>query len=266
MNSAFLLYTLPNLKPNPADDTNALLQQLIQYTKFPNQSGPIYLPSSTFVPNRRDILVNRLYTVSLCLSLIVSLIVVWGKQWLLNYESRGTAGVEQHRWARFNRFRAAKHWGLVQTLELVLPLIFISTLFIFGWGLTIQFIYSGPWAGFIPLWLVIAVTVLIAGILPFASILDPFCPYHTPMSEILLISLKIVFLSLLGLFFLVMAGLPRPREKSIWHSLEKWISHPQLQRWGLGGYFLRSHIQSRRRSQEVSADEFHARISTNMRR
>ncbi|KIO29792.1 hypothetical protein M407DRAFT_21041 [Tulasnella calospora MUT 4182] len=179
VNSAFLIYMLQELKPDPTDVTNELLYQLIQLTISPNQSAEIIFPSDIVTQGPGDLLVSRLFCLSLSLSLLTALFVVWGKQWLANYRSRNGAGAE--RWDQLNRALGAKRWKLVQTLEMVLPVTLLLSLAIFAVGLVnhIVDIEASSWAMY-PLF----TGAILSYVLCFARLLDPWCPYYTPINAI----------------------------------------------------------------------------------
>lgn len=151
-------------------------------TISPNQSTTsIQLPSATFTPDSKDLLVNRLFSLSLSLSLLTAFFIVCGKQWLGNYRGRNGAGVE--RWDQLNRDRGAKRWKLVAALEWLLPLTLVSSLVIFAIGLG-SFVgridYQAGWYSTFPLWLGYVLVVFAGG----ARLFDPWCPYYTPLNAL----------------------------------------------------------------------------------
>ncbi|KIO21806.1 hypothetical protein M407DRAFT_79942, partial [Tulasnella calospora MUT 4182] len=80
VNSAFLALTLPDMKADPADDTNALLLQLVIGGNSSIRSGDD-LPSATFTPSPDIFPVNVLFSLSLTLAIISSFLAVLGQQW-----------------------------------------------------------------------------------------------------------------------------------------------------------------------------------------
>ncbi|KIO16727.1 hypothetical protein M407DRAFT_36260, partial [Tulasnella calospora MUT 4182] len=80
VNSAFLALTLPMMSADPADDTNALLLQLVKggNTTINSEAD---LPSATFSPPSAIYPVNILFAVSLTCALMSSFLAVLGQQW-----------------------------------------------------------------------------------------------------------------------------------------------------------------------------------------
>ncbi|KAG8912456.1 hypothetical protein FRC01_005092 [Tulasnella sp. 417] len=129
VNSAFLAFTLDLLSPNPIDDINSLLQQIIEGLKSPTS-----LPSMSFTPPVKAVIVNALFTLSLSSALFAAFFAVLGKQWLMLYRNRSGGGVDQQRWEQLRRSLGAERWGLVPVLEVVLPLLIQTSLIIFAAG------------------------------------------------------------------------------------------------------------------------------------
>ncbi|KIO17443.1 hypothetical protein M407DRAFT_36126, partial [Tulasnella calospora MUT 4182] len=84
VNTAFLALTLPEMSADPADDTNALLLQLVTGGNSTIRSADD-LPSATFVPSPGILPVNVLFSLSLTLAIISSFLTVLGQQWLVYY-------------------------------------------------------------------------------------------------------------------------------------------------------------------------------------
>ncbi|KAG8949938.1 hypothetical protein FRC00_007932 [Tulasnella sp. 408] len=126
-NTAFLAFTLPHMSADPADDTNALLQQtnaiLLQMALQRNISAEnlVALPSATFSPPKDLFVVNVLFAVSLSFALISSFLAVLGRQWLVYYRKRGGGGPDRQRWEQFRRYLGAERWRLELVLDDILP-------------------------------------------------------------------------------------------------------------------------------------------------
>ncbi|KIO21808.1 hypothetical protein M407DRAFT_35317, partial [Tulasnella calospora MUT 4182] len=84
VNSAFLALTLPEMSADPADDTNALLLQLVAGGNSTIRSVDD-LPSATFTPSPGIFPVNVLFSLSLTLAIVSSFLAVLGQQWLVYY-------------------------------------------------------------------------------------------------------------------------------------------------------------------------------------
>ncbi|KAG8919471.1 hypothetical protein FRC01_001282 [Tulasnella sp. 417] len=180
VNSAFLAFTLELVSPDPFDDISSLLQQIMEGLRSPTS-----LPSMSFTPPLKAILINALFILSLSSALFASFFAVLGKQWLMLYRNRNGGGVDQQRWEQLRRSMGAERWGLVPVLEVVLPVLVQTSVIIFAVGL-VSFLgtTSGTLAIFVLVPLVVAsfLLVLFAGF----SIWDVSCPFRHPISEILL--------------------------------------------------------------------------------
>ncbi|KAG8971585.1 hypothetical protein FRC05_010931 [Tulasnella sp. 425] len=178
VNSAFLAITLALMQPDPLDDISSLLQQIIQGFKSVTQ-----LPSITFTPSLRALIINGLFGLSLASALFASFFAVLGKQWLMFYRNRSGGGVDQQRWEQLRRSLGAERWGLVVALEVALPVFIQTALVIF----TLAFVLflrtmSEPLSNFVlvPLLVTIFLSFLTVGF----SLWDYSCPFRTPLSEI----------------------------------------------------------------------------------
>ncbi|KAG8913138.1 hypothetical protein FRC00_002965 [Tulasnella sp. 408] len=120
VNSTFLVFTLPQLSADSADDTNALLLQ-IALGGNSNITSKEDLPSAKFVPSRRIYLVNVLLSVSLMLALFSSILAVFGQQWIVYYCKRAGGGPEHERWEQLRRYFGAKRWRLELVLDDLVP-------------------------------------------------------------------------------------------------------------------------------------------------
>ncbi|KAG8901800.1 hypothetical protein FRC00_004397 [Tulasnella sp. 408] len=140
VNSAFLALTLPLMSPDPADDTNALLRDILfNLASGRNDSLPSTnaLPSKTFSPTSKILTVNVLFSVSLTFALVSSFMAVLGRQWLVYYRKRTGGGPERQRWEQLKRFLGAERWRLEGVLDDVLPSLLQIGLIIFCISLTI---------------------------------------------------------------------------------------------------------------------------------
>ncbi|KIO25997.1 hypothetical protein M407DRAFT_243880, partial [Tulasnella calospora MUT 4182] len=107
VNSAFLALTLPEMTANPADDTNALLLQLVTGGNR-NITSADDLPSASFSPASCIFPVNILFSLSLTLALLAAFLAVLGQQWLVYYQKRSGGGAEAQRWEQLRRYLGAK--------------------------------------------------------------------------------------------------------------------------------------------------------------
>ncbi|KAG9038112.1 hypothetical protein FS837_001314 [Tulasnella sp. UAMH 9824] len=183
VNSAFLALTLPDMKADPADDTNALLLQLVTGGNSTIRSADD-LPSATFTPSANIFPINVLFSLSLTLAIISSFLAVLGQQWLVYYRKRSGGGAEYQRWEQLRRYLGAKRWRLEAILDDILPVLLQSSLVIFCVALafylrtlseTICYIIATP--------MVVAVTILF--LVAIAASWDKWCPFKSPLSHFL---------------------------------------------------------------------------------
>ncbi|KAG8941158.1 hypothetical protein FRC04_004682 [Tulasnella sp. 424] len=188
VNSAFLALTLPLMSPDPADDTNALLRDnnaiLLQLALGRNDSIPLTntLPSETFSPTGKVLTVNILFSVSLTLALISSLMAVLGRQWLVYYRKRSGGGPDRQRWEQLKRFLGAKRWGLEWVLDDFLPSVLQTGLIVFCISLTIYLNTLHPTlSNVVGAFMLAGLAILIFTAL--LAIWDKFCPFQSPLSH-----------------------------------------------------------------------------------
>ncbi|KAG8916545.1 DNA-directed DNA polymerase gamma mip1 [Tulasnella sp. 417] len=181
VNTAFLALSLPLMTADPVDDTNALLTRLVRGN---TSSLNVRLPSDDFIPPPNALLVNVLFAMSLTCALLASFFAVLGRQWLAYYRKRNVGGAAgQPRWEQSKRALGADRWRLVPILDVVLPLLIQTTLVIFGFGLILYLrILNGTLGNFIlaPVTAALSSFLVTVG----ASIWDPFCPFKTPVSQV----------------------------------------------------------------------------------
>lgn len=191
VNSAFLALTIPLLSADPADDTNALLAQnnalLMQLLMGRNDTPPSnsILPSAEFSPSRDIFMINALFSLSLAFAIITSFLAVLGRQWLVYYRKRGGGGPDRQRWAQLKRFLGAERWAFEPILDDVLPSLLQIGLIIFCASLVLYLRHLSPAISLIvgiPIYLGLAFFVGSA----LCTIWDRFCPFHSPLSHLLL--------------------------------------------------------------------------------
>ncbi|KAG8909724.1 hypothetical protein FRC01_006757 [Tulasnella sp. 417] len=187
INTAFLVLTLPLLRPDPADDTNALLKQnneiLLKLASGRNDSLPsiITLPSEEFVPAPYIVFVNGFFGFSLTTALLSALLAVFGRQSLVYYRKRRGDGPDSQRWEQLKRFLGAERWNLETNLEetpnTLLQLGVVTFLIAF-------MVYLGNLNPVVTYYAGFAISGLLAAwtILSFFGLRDEFCPYHPPLA------------------------------------------------------------------------------------
>ncbi|KAH8994218.1 hypothetical protein EDB92DRAFT_2102610 [Lactarius akahatsu] len=83
--TSFLVESLKNLQPDPAETTNALLVQISrQIASIPQVSSPLS-GTEPFVPLAADISVNSFWLIGLVFSLSAALFATFVQQWIRSY-------------------------------------------------------------------------------------------------------------------------------------------------------------------------------------
>ncbi|KAG9043722.1 hypothetical protein FS837_009202 [Tulasnella sp. UAMH 9824] len=209
VNSAFLALTLPEMSADPADDTNALLLQLVTGGDSTIRSADD-LPSATFTPSRGIIPVNVLLSLGLTIAILVSFFAILGQQWLTCYCKRSGGGPENYRWEQLQRYLGARGYGLEAVLDDILPAVLQSALAIFG----IAFVIYLQTLSNAVCYVVAALLTIAAEIVFFMSyfsVADKWCPFKSPLSHFMqFISrdpvkywLPVLVLSLVGFVFYI---------------------------------------------------------------
>ncbi|KAG8960965.1 hypothetical protein FRC00_013740 [Tulasnella sp. 408] len=183
VNSAFLALTLPELRADPADDTNALLLQLVTGGNSTIRSADD-LPSATFTPSPGIIPVNILFTLSLWLAIIASFFSVLGRQWLIRYRKRSDGGTENQRLEQLRRYLGVRQWHLEWVLDDLLPASLQLALLIFSIALVIYVQTLSKMVCLVEA-TVIGITVNIVFLLELIAIKDKWCPFNSTLSRLM---------------------------------------------------------------------------------
>ena len=176
--SAFIVQIIPELQPDPADLTNALLLRILQQNTSFGGIDPLAPISNipTGVIRAQSILLT-----SLSITLFVAFIAVLGKQWILYYTRVTTWGnIADRGKERQVKLVGLQKWGLHLVMEL-LPIMLQLALLLFGvalsvylWDLNVSIAEA-----------VLAVTSIgltfYTSITMFAAIFSD-CPFQTPFS------------------------------------------------------------------------------------
>ncbi|KIO18413.1 hypothetical protein M407DRAFT_31917 [Tulasnella calospora MUT 4182] len=182
VNSAFLALTLPQMSPDPTDDTNALLLK-IALGGNSSISSAADLPSASFIPPPRIYPINVLFSVSLTLALLSSFLAVLGQQWIVYYRKRGGGGPEHQRWEQFRRYLGAKRWRLELVLDDVVPSLLQLGLVVFCIAFALYLgTLSQPLNRIIASLLLVAAATILA--MSTCAAFDPWCPFKMPLSRI----------------------------------------------------------------------------------
>ena len=185
MTSAFIIEVNSQLRPDPNNESAALLRVLIykiDSTTFGGDVPPI--PPQWTGPPHTPIQVQAILYASLAASLFSAFLAMLGKQWLNRYMStdmRGTA-IERSQ-SRQQKLNGIVTWYFDYVME-SLPLMLQAALFLLGCALSrylweIDTTVASVILGVTSLGILLYLFIVIAGSV-FAS-----CPYQTPGSRIL---------------------------------------------------------------------------------
>ncbi|KIO16058.1 hypothetical protein M407DRAFT_34308 [Tulasnella calospora MUT 4182] len=183
VNSAFLALTLPMMSANPADDTKALLLQLVKGGNATINSEAD-LRSATFCPPSAIYPVNILFAVSLTCALMSSFLAVLGQQWLVYYRKRSGGGAEHQRKEQLRRQLGAQRWRLELVLDDILPSLLQVGLVIFCIAFVLYLRTLSGSTSFIVAAIVGAALAITVGAAVCAT-WDRMCPYQSPLSHLL---------------------------------------------------------------------------------
>ncbi|KAG8947795.1 hypothetical protein FRC04_010281 [Tulasnella sp. 424] len=183
VNSAFLALTLPMMSADPADDTNALLLQLVKGGNATINSQAD-LPSATFSPPSAIYPVNVLFAVSLTCALMSSFLAVLGQQWLLYYRKRSGGGAEHQRNEQLRRQLGAQRWRLELVLDDILPSLLQVGLVIFCISFVLYLrTLSGSMSTVVAAVVGTALAITVGAAV--CATWDRMCPYQSPLSHLL---------------------------------------------------------------------------------
>lgn len=182
--TAFIAVALDLLRPEPNDETNALLRVLISYAANATVAqGITTIPASLpFTPTLHAVLANTFFIASLSCSILAAFGAVLGKQWIW-YANQPITGLSTkgHAIERQNRLTAGEKWHLRGVLE-TLPVILQFSLFMF-WVALVFYLWN---QSHIVAYTAIGFAVSGAACYIYflvAAMTDPYCPFHTPFSR-----------------------------------------------------------------------------------
>jgi hypothetical protein len=175
-----------SLQEDLAQTSVDLLRQIPH--QLANSSFPAAPDSSQFHAQRSDVRVNVCWFVSLLLSLVVALFGIFLKQWMRTYmkwtdvtPDREAVALRQFRYRSLKSWRLGTILTLLPTLLQLSVILFLSGLLVFLWNLDRMVADVMVVLLSITFFLVATVTVL--------PVISWTCPYRSPLSEILALSL-----------------------------------------------------------------------------
>ncbi|KAG9045647.1 hypothetical protein FS837_005924 [Tulasnella sp. UAMH 9824] len=131
INTAFISLTMPDLSPNPSDETNNLLRLLVMRADN-NTLTPTDL-SPAFSPNSNSIIVNCLLYASLSCSLLAAVGAMMAKEWLQSFDRTGQTGpLEEQGQFRQRKFNGVEQWHLEAVIKFLPNLLLLSVVLFFA--------------------------------------------------------------------------------------------------------------------------------------
>jgi hypothetical protein len=210
-----------------------LLRQISH--QLAKSSYPAAPDSSHFQAQRSDVRVNVCWFVSLLLSLVVALFGIFLKQWMRTYMKWTDVTPDQEAVTlRQFRYRALESWrlgailALLPTLLQLSVILFLSGLLLFLWNLDPM--VAHVMAVFLTIAFFLVATVIVLPVFSWS------CPFRSPLSEIIAVSLWPVmsYAEYLcrAVHAFVKSGLTySPAGLPWWKLAEWWSNRPQITSW-----------------------------------
>ncbi|KIO28232.1 hypothetical protein M407DRAFT_72122, partial [Tulasnella calospora MUT 4182] len=131
INTTFISITIPDLSPNPSDETNNLLRLIVMRVDN-NTITPADL-SPPFSPNSTSIIVNCLLYASLSCSLFAAVGAMMAKEWLQSFDRSGQTGpLEGQGKLRQRKFNGFEQWHLEAVIKFLPNLLILSVILFFA--------------------------------------------------------------------------------------------------------------------------------------
>ncbi|KAG8920983.1 hypothetical protein FRC01_000494 [Tulasnella sp. 417] len=182
INTTFISITMPDLSPNPSDETNTLLRLLVMKADNNTLTSADLAPS--FSAHTNSIIVNSLLYASLSCSLLAAVGAMMAKEWLQSFDRTGQTGpLEDQARVRQGKLTGVLEWHLEAVIKFLPNLLLLSVIFFFVGVCIFLFPINMVVAG-----IVIAfsgIGVVFSGIVIVAGALSPTCPYQSAASSAL---------------------------------------------------------------------------------
>ncbi|KAG9038885.1 hypothetical protein FS837_001150, partial [Tulasnella sp. UAMH 9824] len=182
INTSFISMTMPNLSPNPSDETNNLLRLLVM-REDNNTLAPsdLVLP---FSPDPNSVIVNCLLYASLSCSLLAAVGAMMAKEWLQSFNRTGQTGpLEEQALFRQRKFNGVLEWHLEAVIKFLPNLLLLSVIFFFVGVCLLLVPINAAVAGIVVAFS--GIGVAFSGIVVVAGALFPTCPYQSAASSAL---------------------------------------------------------------------------------
>jgi hypothetical protein len=184
--TAFVVESYQSLQEDYTQTSAELLRQISQ--QLANSSLPAASNSSQFQVQRSDVRVNVCWFVSLLLSLVVALFGIFLKQWMRSYIKWTDVTPDQEAVAlRHFRYRSLETWRLAAILALLPTLLQLSVI-VFLSGLLV-FLSSLDRTVAIVMIVLTSIAFFLVAAATFLPVVSWTCPYRSPLSEVLALSL-----------------------------------------------------------------------------
>ncbi|KAG8918526.1 hypothetical protein FRC01_001811, partial [Tulasnella sp. 417] len=182
INTTFISLTMPDLSPNPSDETNNLLRLLVMRvdnnTLTPSDLAPPFSVKSN------SITVNCLLYASLSCSLLAAVGAMMAKEWLQSFDRTGQTGpLEEQALFRQRKFNGVQEWHLEALIKFLPNLLLLSVVFFFVGVCLFLFPINTTVAS-----IVIAfsgIGAVFSGIVIVAGAVSLTCPYQSAASNAL---------------------------------------------------------------------------------
>ncbi|KAG8927731.1 hypothetical protein FRC01_007004, partial [Tulasnella sp. 417] len=130
INTTFISITMPNLSPNPSDETNNLLRLLVMKADNNTLTATDLVPP--FSADCNSVIVNCLLYASLSCSLLAAIGAMMAKEWLQSFDRTGQTGpLEEQARFRQRKFNGVQEWHLEAVIKFLPNLLLLSAIFFF---------------------------------------------------------------------------------------------------------------------------------------
>ncbi|KAG8931867.1 hypothetical protein FRC02_002002 [Tulasnella sp. 418] len=180
-NTAFILEIMKDLKGDPLDTTNHLLQALIRVHDANHVAASTEEPQIS-VPDKRTVRVNAFFFASLCCSIFAAFGAVLGKQWLNHYDHEGPPkSLPEKGRDRQIKLMGLERWhvhGILQLLPSFLQIaLFFFLVGLIDWLWPLSRMVAGVVFGFT------LVTLLFYIVTTAVAMYDPGSPFQSRISR-----------------------------------------------------------------------------------
>ncbi|KAG8789791.1 hypothetical protein FRC12_013214 [Ceratobasidium sp. 428] len=184
VSTAFLIESLGDLKPDPAESSAKTLRLMSQTLaaiangQTVTPPGPDALDDPPFSPSKTAVVVNLLWLLSLSLSIAVSLVAMLAKEWCYKFMSGRVGPAYEQARRRQLKWNGMERWKMKEVLT-YLPGMMHAALLLFAVGLCL-YLWDISTGMAIPVITVTSIGTLVYVLATILPAIDRFCPYSTP--------------------------------------------------------------------------------------